>query len=50
MTEQEILKQLADNDIKIVRALCEKDDALILLHNQQQEALREQLAQMRAAV
>lgn len=43
MTEQEILAELAANDLKIIRALCEKDDALIQHHNERQQWLRDEL-------
>lgn len=49
MTEQEILDALVQNDIKTIRALREKDDALMLERELEAQRLRELLAEVRNA-
>lgn len=49
MTEQEIIDALLANDIKTIRALREKDDALILERELEAQRLRQLLNEVRNA-
>ena len=47
MNEQQILDALAQNDLKTIRAMREKDDALLAEREQEAQRLREMLHQVR---